>query len=207
MMPISARRVGLLAAQAGDPAIEVRQFALQRQHLAHGAAKVRLAFPQFRALRLGLLFHGQVRDERFDLEAEKILEALFEFERFLEKEAGVEREHGKLNAVLLGQVHHHQARALKTGADGGARPEALPGPGQHLFRGQAVKLLVQHADVRRGQREIAEMAGAGGGLELGLASGINCGLGVTARGFPCHTTRSQKSPKRSAADAVPAQNG
>ena len=69
-------------------------------------------------LRVLLLLHRQIRHERFNLETKKILQPLLQFQRFLEQQPRVERENRKLNAALFGQVHHHQTRTLKAGADG-----------------------------------------------------------------------------------------
>ena len=162
--------VGLLAAEAGDPAIEVAKFALEGQDFADGAAEVRLALPEFGALCFFLLLNSEVGMQGLNGKTEEVLETFFEFERFGEKEAGVEREDGELNPVLLREVHHDQAGALKTRADGGAGTEPCPGPGKHLFRGASMKLLVEQAHIRRGERQIGSgecvRDGGGGGQSV-----------------------------------------
>src|SRR4051794_10345334 len=53
--------------------------------------------------------------------------------------------------TLQRQVQHNQAGALETGADGRARAEAFPGPGQDFFGGLLIEPLIQRLDLTRRQ--------------------------------------------------------
>ncbi len=92
-------RVVLLAANSGDPDIERGEFFLQGNDFAQGAAEVGLGFPKLGAEVGGLLFDGLLGDEWLDGDAEAFLDSGFQVERFGEKEAGVDSEDGKIQAV------------------------------------------------------------------------------------------------------------
>jgi hypothetical protein len=81
-----------------------------------------------------------------DLEAEEILQPLFERDGFRKKQTRVESEDWKVETVLPGKVDHDQARPLKAGADFGAGAEPLPGPFQNLFGGLLIEALIQRLD-------------------------------------------------------------
>ena len=166
------------------------------QDFAHGAAKVGIALPQFRAVRLGLLFHGQIGNDGFNFPAEEILQALVQFQRFGKEQAGVQCKDREIQARLLGQVHHDQAGALKTGADGRARAEAVPGPGQDVLGLHARQIARSRAATSRAV-SVPEFAAAGAGACIRRRRLVTWAVGLRTAASSGSKTRWQKSPKRS----------
>src|SRR5262249_23137291 len=53
--------IGLLAAQASDPAVELPEFIPQREDFANPAAKIRIMLPKFGTVHVRLLLNWDVR--------------------------------------------------------------------------------------------------------------------------------------------------
>jgi hypothetical protein len=185
-----------MAAQAGDPAIQFAQLGLQaaglcawcsrgrdRASTIPGPAPRPVAPPSSRA-----------RPIRFP--AEKILQALVQFQRFGKQQAGVECEDGKFNPACLARCIITSPAPLKAGADGRRGPKRFQAQAR-ISSGPCVMLELP---VQR--RHFAVKAGiAGWSFGRGLhrhgwhAASLQAAAGAAA---PASRTRWQKSPNRSA---------
>src|SRR5437868_5083753 len=126
-------REALLAADAGDPRVEILQRALERLHLAHVAAAVGVRLPQVRPLLLVLLGDGD--DLRPD-EVEPVLldQPLARVVRLAEEEPRVELDDGDVDAELGHHVHEHRRLLLPRAGEAKLVAEALVGPEEALLR-------------------------------------------------------------------------
>ena len=135
------RAVGrLVAPQAGDPGVDLAQRPLERLHLAHAAARVRVALPQ----AVDPLAAVDV-----DLDAVALLDPAPRLVGLREQDAGVEREHARLRLDREQHVEDHRRLLLEGAGDVQARVVLVHDVGEHLLRAQ--RLEVRRGGTHRGR--------------------------------------------------------
>ena len=124
---------GVLAADAGDPAVDGRERPAHRLDLAHAAAGVGVALPELVAVLGRLLLEGQVV-EAVELDPLVLGEAVAGLVGLREEDVGVEVEEARLGLILARHVRGHRARFLERAGDVEALVEGLEHPLERLAR-------------------------------------------------------------------------
>jgi len=170
--PDTDAALALLSTEAGDPAIEFSQFALQREDLPDRAAEVGVAGPELGTLGFLLSFERDVGLDRVNGDLEEIFQSFLEVKGFRKEQPCIEGEDGEGKGVLPGEMDHDEACALEAGSDGRSFAEAVPGPLEDFSRGGLVETPVEWAEFGLGEDGVA-----GGGAH-------GNGRGATETGAP-----------------------
>jgi len=125
------------------------QHLAQRFDLPEAAAGIRLRFPEFGSEIASLLLQGELGDEGFDLETEKVLQSALEVECLGKKELGIQRENRDIQTSFDGVMDHHQASALEACADGGSVAKTLASPPKNLRKIGTLEIGSEAADFFR----------------------------------------------------------
>ena len=149
-VPAELRRVRarrrLVAADAGDPAVEVAERADQRLDLGDGKIEVGLALPELLAVsRCQLL--GARALEQLDLRVVPPLHLAPELVRLREEVVGVDREDARFRLDAEEHVEQHSLLLLEGAGERDALAEALDHRGDELLGGELLGAGGESGDV------------------------------------------------------------